>query len=60
MGTHSGILYSYIHHITFNCSMRLAEVEQGGAGAELGLDSEEFCDGTHTNMVLAGLDVLCR
>ena len=38
----------------------LAEVEQGGAGAELGLDSEEFCDGTHTNMVLAGLDVLCR
>ena len=40
--------------------MRLAEVEQGGAGAELGLDSEEFCDGTHTNMVLAGLDVLCR
>ena len=38
----------------------LAEVEQGGAGAELGLDSEEFCDGTHPNMVLAGLDVLCR
>jgi len=38
----------------------LAEVEQGGAGAELGLDSEEFCDGTHPIMVLAGLDVLCR
>ena len=38
----------------------LAEVEQGGVGAELGLDSEEFCDGTHPIMVLAGLDVLCR
>ena len=35
-------------------------MEQGGVRAELGLDSEEFCDGTHTNMVLAGLDVLRR
>ena len=32
------------------------------AGAELGLDSEEFVfrSGTHSNMVLAGLEVLYR
>ena len=37
-------------------------MEQGGAGAELGPDSEEFVfrGGTHPNMVLAGLDVLHR
>ena len=37
-------------------------MEQGGVGAELGLDSEEFVfrGGTHPNMVLAGLDVLYR
>ena len=37
-------------------------MQQEKAGAELGLDSEEFVfrDGTHPNMVLAGLDVLHR
>ena len=41
---------------------KLAEVEQGGVGAELGQVSEEFVfrGGTHPNMVLAGLDVLYR
>ena len=37
-------------------------MEQGGVGAELGIDSEEFVfrGATHPNIVLAGLDVLYR
>ena len=61
MGTHSGILSSYIHPTTFKCSRRSWR-RWSRAGAELGLDSEEFVfrGGTHPNMVLAGLDVLHR
>ena len=52
---------SYIHSTTFKCSRRSWR-RWSRAGAELGLDSEEFVfrGGTHPNMVLAGLDVLRR